>query len=338
MSFKEVRRKRSEYGGFLPLELNPGKEYFENYEDVLRRFNSVKAALNFLIRWLGDRQDTIYIPYYYCPSTIESISATGIKIQFYHIDSTMMPIDLPDKSNSMIILVDYFGICTDEIEQFAYTFKNAEVILDRAHAFYAKPIMKEKLYNLYSAKKFFGVPDGAYLISKTILPNEQVPTVAYDYIKYLVISYEMGTNAAYTMKKETDRILAANYGCMSNVAMGLLKNVEYDRVKKYRTDNYAMLYESFRKFNELVVPQKCAAYQFPLLISDGGEEIKSNLIRDKIFVSTLWAGKDLLENGSEVEINLMKNTIFLPVDQRYDVEDMAYMISRVKVYLGRILK
>ena len=49
----DVIRTKSEYGGFLPLELNPGKEYFAQYDPYLRRFNSVKAGIDYLIKRIG---------------------------------------------------------------------------------------------------------------------------------------------------------------------------------------------------------------------------------------------------------------------------------------------
>lgn len=57
---QEIIRTKNEYGGFLPLELNPGNEYFVEYEDMLCRFNSVKAALNYLIIRLGGGEKEIY--------------------------------------------------------------------------------------------------------------------------------------------------------------------------------------------------------------------------------------------------------------------------------------
>lgn len=324
----ELKRSKEEYGGFLPLELNPGTEYFAEYENVLCRFNTVKAALDFLIRQLGLKN--IYIPYYYCPSTIEAIRKTGIDVLFYHIDENLMPLYLPDNSGTIVLLVDYFGVCSRKIEKFARSFCHAEVIIDRAHAFYEKPVMDEHIYNVYSAKKFFGVPDGAYLIGKTVLSSQEIPVEAHNYTEYLITAYEEGTNAAYAMKKEVDEMLAVNYGCISKLSLGVLKNVDYDRIRKRRLDNYETLSEAFEKVNELILPKKCPAYQFPLLISDAGREIKKALIADKIFVSTLWSGKDLKENGNAFEINMMNNAIFLPMDQRYDYEDMRYIAGKVK--------
>lgn len=326
-----MQRTKAEYGGFLPLELNPGEEFFGSYENSLCRFNSVKAALDFLINRLGLKR--IYIPYYYCPSTTEAIRKTGIEVRFYHIDETLTPIDLPDESQSMVLLVDYFGVCSNHISELAVKFRSAEVIIDRAHAFYAEPVMDEHIHNVYSAKKFFGIPDGAYLISKAVIPCVESPVEACGYAEYLLATYEMGTNAAYQMKKDVDIMLAANYGCMSKLSIGLLRNVDYDRVKRSRTDNYRVFYDAFRDVNELTLPMMSAAYQFPLLISGHGKVIKQKLIEEHIFVSTLWSGKDLIENGNAFELNMMENAIFLPIDQRYNVEDMEYIVSRVEAVM-----
>lgn len=326
-----VQRTKAEYGGFLPLELNPGEEFFDDYESSLCRFNSVKAALDFLIKRLGLKR--IYIPYYYCPSTTEAIRKTGIEVRFYHIDERLAPIDLPDESQSMVLLVDYFGVCSSHISELAKKFCSAEVIIDRAHGFYAEPIIDDHIHNVYSAKKFLGIPDGAYLISKAVIPCVEIPVDACGYAEYLLTTYEKGTDAAYRMKKNVDVMLGANYGCMSKLSIGLLKNVDYDRVKRSREDNYRVFYDAFKNMNELSLPMKSAAYQFPLLISCKGKVIKQKLIEEHIFVSTLWSGKDLIENGNIFELNMMENAIFLPIDQRYNVEDMEYIISRVEAIM-----
>lgn len=327
----DIQRTRAEYGGFLPLELNLGNEYFSKYQEYLHRFNSVKAALNFLIKWLDLKR--VYVPYYYCPSTTEAIQRMGIEVRFYHIDKELMPVDLPDEHESVVLLVDYFGVRSEQIKKLVCTFRESEVIIDMAHAFYAEPLIADHVHNVYSAKKFFGVPDGAYLVSKAVDPSIELPTEAHGYAEYLLTAYEEGTNAAYKMKKEVDGLIAADYKCMSRLAIGLLRNVDYDRVRHQRINNYNILYETFLGVNELVLPEKCVAYQFPLLISNRGKVIKQQLIEKQIFVSTLWSGINLLENGNAFELNMMDNAIFLPIDQRYSTDDMNYIISEVKNFL-----
>ncbi len=323
MYMEEIKRTKSEYGGFLPIELNPGNEYFTTYEQYLSRYNTVKAALSELIGSLGCEK--IFIPYYYCPSTTVAIKKTGVEVNFYHIDENLKPIDLPDENNSIVLLVDYFGICGDKVKEIAKTIKNAEVILDFAHDFYEEPVIGEHRHNIYSAKKFFGVPDGAYLISTKTLLHIELPSHASGYSEYLIKTYEEGTNAAYSLKKEVDNKLADNYDCMSMLAIGLLMNVDFDRVKGQRLRNYYVLKEATSDYNELVLPKHCVAYLFPFLLTGKGRELKKILIENKVFVPTLWVGEELKANGNKYELGMMNDCVFLPMDQRYSEEDMKYI-------------
>ncbi len=324
---ENVTRTQTEYGGFLPLELNQGMEYFAKYEPYLMRFNSVKAALDEIIKRIGKK--VIYVPYYYCPSTTEAIRKTGTDICFYHVNEKLEPVGIPDEGDSVVLLVDYFGVRQKTVSEAAKKFLSADVIIDWAHDFFAEPVKGDRIHNIYSAKKFFGIPDGAYLVSNAVIPAVEAPTFAHGYMEYLVTAYEEGTNAAYMAKKDTDRYLFAHYGSMSAVSIGLLKNVDYECVRAKRTANYRMLYEAFKDTNKLMMPDDCAGYQFPLLI-DNGRLVKQKLVDEKIYVSTLWSGSDLKENGNDFEFFMMSDAVFLPMDQRYDEEDMKYIVSRVK--------
>ena len=110
----------------------------------------------------------------------------------------------------------------------------------------------------------------------------------------------------------------------------MLQNVDYARVKKQRILNFKVLHQAFKDINELQDLKVYPAYHYPLLLTDIGKVIKRELVKDKIFVSTLWAGHDLLQHGNTFELNMSENAVFLPIDQRYDQEDMSYIIKRVK--------
>lgn len=321
-------RPKTEYGGFLPLELNPGSEYFSVESGCLMRFNSVKASLFYLFEMIGCSH--IYIPYYYCPSTTETIKKVVPTVSFYHVSENLEPLDVPDERGIAVLLVDYFGIKNEEMIRWAHKFCHANVILDRAHDFFTEPLLGNNIYNIYSAKKFFGIPDGAYLISNDLLPFVEVETDSYGYADYLILTYEQGTDVAYKRKKEADQKIAENYGGMSKLSRGLLRNVDYKRVRISRESNYKILHGLLGNMNELKLPEMAAAYQYPLLISNIGTIIKKGLVADRIFVSTLWIGSELMQNGNEFELNMAENCIFLPMDQRYNEQDMRYIAEKVR--------
>lgn len=324
-------KKKDTYGGFLPLELNPGTEWFSEYKEQLRRFNTVKAALDHVINRIQVKQ--IYIPFYYCPSTIQAVINTGIEVDFYHIDEKLLPVYLPDVEECAVLLVDYFGIMSEKIKELALSFSKSMVIIDSAHSFFSEPVWKNTVYNIYSAKKYFGVPDGAYLLGNDIQSTDEQFEYAADYSYYLFSAYEQGTNSAYAEKKAVDQKLAEHYAPMSILALGLLKNVDYQRVRKIRKDNFEVLYHAFANVNQIKLEGTYPAYVFPLLL-ENGIEMKKRLIKEKIFVPTLWNGEVLMSSGNFFEIKMAENAIFLPVDQRYDGQDMCYISYMVKEILN----
>lgn len=80
------------------------------------------------------------------------------------------------------------------------------------------------------------------------------------------------------------------------------------------------------------IPKTCAAYHYPLLPGESGLQVKQKLIQDRIYVPTLWEGEDLLKEGNTFERDMSRNAVFLPMDQRYGEDDIAYIIAKVKEY------
>lgn len=320
------------YGGFLPLELNKGAEYFADYEGSVLRYNSGKAAIIDVIKHVLPTK--IYLPRYYCPSTTSAIMNAGIEVSYYHLGPDLMPESIPDNEGELVLLVDYFGVKTADVDKLSGVFNKAYVIIDKCHAFFSTPIMRSKVYNAYSAKKFIGVPDGSYLISLDANWNESPMTYASSYSSFLLTAYEEGTNAAYSAKKEADKTIAANYGGMSYLAKGILRNTDYSYIKEQRKKNYLALQEELSEINELKLPDACSPYHYPLLIRGKGSMIKRKLVENKIYVPTLWGDIDLPVTRNEFENEMSENCVFIPLDQRYNENDMKYIIGKIKEFIN----
>ena len=309
------------------MELNGGTEYFARYEANLLRFNSVKAALDRLL--CMEKPEALYVPLYYCPSTTEALVRTGVVIRFYHIGSDLLPEALPDQEGDAVLLVNYFGIMDERITALARSFRHATVLLDQAHAFFCPPLMKENVFNVYSARKFFGVPDGAYAVGARLHAGQTQPHFADATAYYLLKSFERGTNAAYAEKKQADTDIAAVYAPMSELAVGLLKNADYEAVRARRLRNFEAFHAALGCRNKLHIAAPAPAYMYPFLC-ENGQELKTRLVREKIYVPTLWNGEMLRREGNAFELDMSDNAVFLPIDQRYGETDLAFLISTVE--------
>lgn len=62
-------------------------------------------------------------------------------------------------------------------------------------------------------------------------------------------------------------------------------------------------------------------------LTDRGEQIKRKLVTKKIYVPTLWPNVLHDCSADSYEYYLAQNLVFLPIDQRYTVNDMNYMLT-----------
>jgi len=334
----------TEYGGYLPLETEGGREHFfpADEKDILRT-NSAKAALHWALQLRGVRK--LYTPYYMCRSVTELLKESGIELSFYYLQGNLLP-DLDRvEEDAWVLLVNYFGIMEENIRELAHEYPH--VIIDNSHAFFAEPILTGDTCNIYSCRKFMGVPDGGYLIARGAGSVELEPCEVRQHFSYLVESFEADMNTAYRKKLDSDIYLARNPQGMSLLTQAMLPSISADRIRRKRTENFARLHSILGKTNALKFPEDSyPAYLYPYLPEDyvpalqeddfrhrrhknQNSPIKKALLKEKIYIPTLW--KEVLNNNfwGTLEYRLSLETLFLPIDQRYDPEDMDYLAERV---------
>jgi hypothetical protein len=88
-----------------------------------------------------------------------------------------------------------------------------------------------------------------------------------------------------------------------------------------------------KDFNELKFDfsDNEAPMAYPLLISD--RDIKPDLIERKVFVPTFWPNVFVWADVDMFEFYLTKNLVALPVDHRYNLDDMTRMLNIVNQLL-----
>ena len=67
---------------------------------------------------------------------------------------------------------------------------------------------------------------------------------------------------------------------------------------------------------------------YPLYIENGAE-VRKQLQAKKIFIPTLWPAVFNLCKENELEYDMAKNILPIPVDQRYGIDDMDYLLEEV---------
>jgi hypothetical protein len=113
---------------------------------------------------------------------------------------------------------------------------------------------------------------------------------------------------------------------MSLLIQNILKGIDYQRVIDIRIENFNYVAEKTSSNNKINIDNKAGLFFYPLLI-DHGNLIKKKLIERKIYVPTLWPNVLHESDRNTVEYYYADNIIFLPIDQRYGLECMKYMVN-----------
>ena len=311
-----------EIGGYLSFEENFGREFHQAL-----RFNLSRNCLEYLIIKKNIRR--IYLPYYLCLSIEEVLLRNKVDIHYYHIDKAFSPImDIVDlKDNEFLYIVNYFGqITNDYIEYLKNKYRN--VIVDNTQSFFQIPV--KGVHTIYNCRKYFGVPDGAYLYTDVLLDKEIEKAHSSNRMKHILGRYEENASKYYLdYCNIEDSFGKANIELMSNLTLNLLKGIDYDRIKKRRIDNSQFL-DDHLKMNKKILCQYPCTYMYPLLI-ENGVNIKKKLINDKIYIPTLWPDLDKYPLN-EFEKDIYLTLICIPIDQRYNLDDMDYIVKKIKEY------
>ena len=211
-----------------------------------------------------------------------------------------------------------------------YIDKYKYVIVDNTHDFFNKDNYGVDV--IYNYRKYFGVPDGACIVSNDLVPNSKYSKgKSLDKVIEMLSRDETGQYFHYPTFLEADKHFRNEDLCyMSNFTENYLRAIDYETVLKNRLRNYDMLYESLKKYNQLDLSSKQLTYMYPLFVSDG-ESLRAYLKSNNIYSLRLWANINLNGANSD-EITKADNMVLLPIDQRYSDNEIEYIASVIDKY------
>lgn len=311
------------YFGFEPLMSN-------HYYSDLIALNSGRNALTYLIQ--AKQIKKIYIPYYLCDSIRKVCMQNHIKYEYYHIDSNFIPKGiLPIHDDEFLYIVNYYGqISNAEISNLSKRYKR--LIVDNVQAFFQKPI--PCVDTIYSCRKFFGVPDGAFLATDTRLLKELDRSNSKKRMNHILGRFEGKASEYYQdYQKAEETFENEPLMKMSKISYNILGAIDYEKVKLVRNENYTYLHSELASYNQLNLITPTGPYAYPFYIDKGIEIRKELATKNKIYIPTLWP--EVLQNCpvNSIEYQYAANILPLPCDQRYTQEDMNRIVKMIKKYL-----
>lgn len=302
------------------------------YHNTELMLSSGRNCLRYIIK--ERKITTLFLPYFLCESLSEVAMLENVNIVYYHIDNELLPLNINQdelNENAYLYLVNYYGLLSDRIDDLIEKYKY--VIVDNTHDFFDKNNHCADV--IYNYRKYFGVPDGACIVSNDLLYNPTYSTgKSLDKIIEMVSRDETGEFFHYPTFIEADKHFKnEDLRYMSNFTKNYLNAIDYNMVLKKRLENYKILLEQLSKYNDLQLKEKELSYMFPLLVDDG-DDLRTYLKKNNIYAIKLWP--NVLWNGANSEeIKRVENIILLPIDQRYSADEMLYMSGVIDNYFSK---
>ena len=317
-----------EVGSFIELQFRKGLEYYKG--DDIARLNSGRAAIYHAVRCFYSQ--TVWLPYYECDTVRDFLIEKGLRVKYYYIDKEFTPMIDSISNEESIVIVNYFGIMSySRMTDLAARYNH--VIIDNAQAFFAEPL--ESCMNVYSARKFIGVPDGAYVVGSNC--NQFLDGYEQDYSSdtslFLLQRIEYGCEGkAYQSRMINEqRINDSDVKKMSKLTHGILDGTDYEVIKIKRRENFNEANRLFQSIN-LINPLKdyddsCFPMVYPLVVED--DSLIDRLQKAKHFQGHWWSY--LLNEVKEGSFEYWISRFIVPItiDQRYSIQDIDNLYSEV---------
>ena len=318
-------------GGYFEWEFSHKISAFPHEEGVL--VNSGHGALLLILKHIEEIVK-IYIPYFTCNVVLETLKELRVKYEFYHINSDLEINELPQlEENEYLIYTNYFGIM-DSYVDFLVKRYDTKLIIDNAQAFFN--YSHKKCHQIYSPRKFIGIPDGGIALSPMKLDMISLQDgKSYDTCQHLLMRSEGFVLEGYNFFKKNDKGLGlVPLARMSTISQKILHSLDYETIIERRRNNYQYLDSCLMEsngFKNLLSRRKIEGFACPMVYPYYTDDInlRSRLIEQHIFVAQYWPNVFEWCTDYDIEYSLCQHIIPLPIDQRYGEEDMDKIVNAI---------
>ena len=293
------------------------------HEDAIA-LNCGRNCLAYLFKSRGIKN--LKVPYFICNSIFDICDREGVEKAYYHIGWDFKPTEeLSLESDEWLYLVNLYGqLSNDDIAK--YVSKYGRVIVDQANGYFDAPLPGVDTF--YTCRKWFGVADGAFLYTDSPLTDEFPIDESHDRMGFLLGRYERSASEFYDGYNANNKFFKTDpVKHMSKLTYNLLHAIDYKMVEKKRRENFDYLNEHLGKKNKLRL--KSAAFMYPFMVEDGGAVLRKRLQTEKVYIPTLWPTVFDVAKPDSLEYKMAENILPLPIDQRYGIDDMNYVIQKI---------
>lgn len=318
-----------------------------------------KSAIEFILRDINFRKDEVLlIPAYLCPSIVNFIEATGVTYAFYNVN-LRLEIDIENINQLInrfniraIFFINYFGFYhSKKTIQYLLNLKANNIILieDAVQMFWIdrqKKFIGDYVFNSY--RKFLPI-DGSMVLCDKKIELEPIEDLYFTFMKK---GRQEKTDFINGNEKEEKFLNLFNlahenyykrteiYGINKDYKK-FLNHIPTTELIEKRKVNYQYILKELRKIPEVTILYDVEDLEdnvpliFPIYI-ENRDYIRKELMKYHIYSPVHWnlSQQEWIEDYP-ISNQICRNILGLPIDWRYSVNDMKYVIKSLKEILEK---
>lgn len=342
------------YDDDLATDIISNEQVAEN--DTIR-FSLCREALYVIAESFPKGQRRALLPAYTCSTVVNPFAQAGWECSYYSVNKSLR-IDVNEVkalySNnkvSLILVHPYFGMdLNDEEIHLLEVLHNdgCKVIVDLTQCIFSVKDYEFADYIVGSYRKWYEVPDGGYL--KTSIQEEAFKTVFTEnedfvslqtdsmYLRglYFDTDNERVKDISRRLNKQAVRLIEKSIvpHAMSAFSISMMRKVDMDKCQSQRFENYKFLFHNLKDNGHFKLActnleeVTTAPLYFVIFVQDR-TTLQATLAAEHIYAPVIWPvpNDDVLIN--ETIKSIYDTVLAIPVDQRYDLTDMAKIIKLI---------
>lgn len=317
----------------------------------LVRCDTGRSALKMaLLDWkgrFGGQNSCVWLPSYICPSVNAAIAQLDLTARSYpdRPGCASWPTPPTPGGNDIVIIAHYFGLVNRAAIEWLgqQSSRSWHVIEDCVQAAYTDRVGASGDYALTSLRKWWPAPDGALVCANFPISPELLPPKEAFVSQRLAAKLLRGrggdeqTYLEWTEKSE--ELLESDLPReVSWASTCLLSSADLASAKVQRRANWLTLRNGLKQRNGIdALFEELAEGEIPLafpvaVAADRRDSLRRFLINKRIYCPVHWA---LPPSAQPEDVALSGKILSIPIDQRYGLQDMKYVLSCIDDFFRR---
>lgn len=350
--------------------LNPNQKYNNKCIGTPQQFNCMgedyawlstgRSAIQYVINTIEERKPGIkrvaVLPSFTCDTVFEPFLKSGYEVYYYPIEKDLTTtsdviLETVLKYDASIVLFHrYFGFDTldGQVDRMCQVLRDLGKysVEDCTQCLYSNIHRADSDFTIGSIRKWTGTPDGGFIVSHKMRLNNK--PVSYDvdlenakveasYAKYRFLFEHQGDKGEMlAMYRNAEDILDNQTEIYEISEMSVKVQASLNKVDlvRKRRENFEIISNNLTKHLKpvfkLEVNKEVPLY-FPVLVEDRAA-LQKHLVNNAIYAPVVWPKNDKQPKQCDGAENAYQHLLCIPIDQRYDVDDMNRIVEVINQY------